>query len=215
MIYATHSTGKAFVILCIEDEAQLRRDIKEELVEAGYDVIEAANGEQALEILAQTRPDLILCDISMPDLNGYDVLKAIQEKAPDYADIPFVFLSALADPKHIVEGKLFGADDYLVKPIDYDLLLATVEARLRQIDRIRSVRSPEPVRFDLTMLMHRYELTPAEIRIVQALTEGKTLAQIAAKLGISRSTVAFHMRNIFQKTETSRQTELVALLLKR
>src|SRR5690606_29867916 len=104
------------VILCVEDEAELRRDLADELRESGYAVIEARNGKEALERLDTIRPDLILCDISMPGLNGFEVLKATQAKASDHADIPFVFLSALADPREVVEGKRLGADDYLVKP---------------------------------------------------------------------------------------------------
>lgn len=203
------------VILCVEDEVQLRHDIRDELVEAGYNVVEAADGRQALEKLAQIRPDLILCDISMPVLNGYDLLMEVQNQWPDHADIPFVFLSALADPAHVVDGKRLGADDYLVKPVDYDLLLATVEARLRQIDRVRSVRPAEPVVADFAVLVETFGLTPTEVRLAEALTQGGTLAQIAADFDVSRSTIAFHMSNIFQKTGTGRQAELVALLLKR
>lgn len=121
------------LILCVEDEPDLRRDIADELSEAGYAVIEACDGWEALDLLDASRPDLILCDISMPGLSGYDVLRSVRAKGPDYAETPFVFLSALSDPREIVEGKRLGADDYLVKPIDYDLLLATVDARLRQI----------------------------------------------------------------------------------
>lgn len=212
MTHAPTPTRGRFIILCIEDEAQLRRDIRDELVEAGYDVVEAANGKQALDKLAQFRPDLVLCDISMPGVDGYGVLKALQDREADYTEIPFVFLSALADSRHIVDGKRLGADDYLVKPIDYDLLLATVGARLRQIDRIRSTRPVESAP-DFTMRTQSYGLTPTEVRITQALTQGRKLTQIASDLGVSRSTVAFHMRNIFQKTETGRQAELVALLL--
>jgi DNA-binding NarL/FixJ family response regulator len=215
MTLAPSPNRKPFVILCIEDEAQLRRDIRDELVEAGYDVVEADNGRQALDKLTRVCPDLVLCDISMPGLNGYGVLEALQERGPDYAEIPFLFLSALADPRHIVDGKRLGADDYLIKPIDYDLLLATIEARLRQIDRIRSARPIEPNGPDVRTLSGSYGLTPAELRITQALTQGRKLTQIAADLAVSRSTVAFHMRNIFQKTGTGRQAELVALLLKK
>lgn len=203
---------RRFVILCVEDEAQLRRDIADELAEAGYGVMEASDGEQALGILADTRPDLILCDISMPGLSGYDVLAAVQQKGSDHAEIPFVFLSALADPRQIVAGKRLGADDYLVKPIDYDLLLATVAARLRQIERIRSSRSTyTPV--DAALLSSTFGLTPAETRVALALSEGTTPSGIAAGLNISRTTVAFHLRNIFQKTGSRRQAELVARLL--
>jgi len=206
---------KQAVILCVEDEDDLRRDIADELAEAGYEVIEACGGEVALALLETNRPDLILCDISMPGLNGYAVLRAVQAMGAEYADIAFVFLSALGDPREIVEGKRLGADDYLVKPIDYDLLLATVHARLRQIARIHSVHSAEAAGPDDATLIAAFGLTPAEARVAVALTTGTPLAQISADFGISRTTVAFHMRNIFQKTGTSRQAGLVALLLKK
>lgn len=202
------------VILCVEDEDELRREIADELTEASYDVIEARNGHEALDALSETRPDLILCDISMPGLDGYSVLKAVQAKRPDHADIPFVFLSALGDPREVVAGKRLGADDYLVKPIDYDLLLATIDARLRQIARLRSTQEVRTVA-DVAVWSAAFRLTPAEVRVAQALTEGNALAQIADGLGVSRTTIAFHMSNIFQKTGTERQAELVALLLKR
>lgn len=126
------------LILCVEDKDTLRRDIAEELVEAGYRVIEAANGRDALAQLEAVRPDLILCDICMPDMDGYDLLRATQERPDDYAGIPFLFMSALADRRDVVKGKLRGADDYLTKPIDFDLLLATVHARLRQMWRMKA-----------------------------------------------------------------------------
>lgn len=201
-------------ILCIEDEKHLRRDIADELADAGYAVIEACSGEEALELLRTLRPDLILCDISMPGLDGYQVLAATREKGPDFADIPFVFLTALGNPREVIEGKRRGADDYLVKPIDYDLLLATVDARLRQIERIRQSHASEENRPDNADPVNMFGLTPTEARIAGVLAQGRSRAQIANDFGISRTTVAFHMRNIFQKTGTSRQAELVSLLLR-
>lgn len=200
------------IILCVEDEEELRRDLCDELFEAGYDVLEACDGHQALQLLQKTRPDLILCDISMPGMNGYEVLKAVLEKEQDYANIPFVFLSALADSREVIQGKRLGADDYLIKPIDYDLLLITIHARLRQVSRIQS-HNLSSKKIDETFLSSSYGLTPTEARVTIALIEGKQLAQIAKDFAITRSTIAFHMRNIFQKTSTSRQAELVSLLL--
>jgi DNA-binding NarL/FixJ family response regulator len=212
MTVAPHPERRA-TILCIEDEADLRRDIVDELSEAGYSVIEACNGGDALQRLDATRPDLILCDISMPGLNGFDVLRAVQDKGADYAGIPFVFLSALADPREVVAGKRLGADDYLVKPVDYDLLLATVEARLRQVARIQSSWQSGRRGFEDQALFASWAFTPTEARVAKALTLGKTLAQIAEEFAISRTTVAFHLRNIFEKTGTGRQAELVSLVL--
>lgn len=324
------------LILCVEDEEALRRDLADELAEGGYGVIEAANGAAALELIERQRPDLILCDISMPVMDGYELLRAVKTQPEDYADIPFVFLTALADRHQIVEGKLQGADDYLVKPIDYDLMLATVGARLRQM---RSIRAPGPraaapldalnkpggagdvldliatgivlldangaVRFvneagralaarcpelsidarlsagvpgsrralalwvdalsqtsgdaslssfalprsegrrDLMLvgcrlpvtdagradiavfisdpdqpsplaaeaLGRQFGLTRAETRVATGLTRGMKPAEIAVDLGVSPTTIAFHLRNIFLKTDTNHQASLVALLL--
>ncbi len=125
-------------ILCVEDEHHLRQDIIDELSSAGYEVVGAADGRKALALLESERPDLILCDISMPDLDGFGFLDTVRANRPDLADVPLVFLTALHEREAVIAGKLAGADDYLVKPIDYDLLLATVKARLGQVERMGS-----------------------------------------------------------------------------
>lgn len=125
------------LILYIEDEPDLRDDVAEELEDAGMKVIQAGDGEQALQILQKIRPDLILCDITMPGMSGYDLLQRLRQTRADLVDIPFVFLTAQTDPKQIVDGKRAGADDYLIKPVDFDLMLATIQARITQIERIR------------------------------------------------------------------------------
>ncbi len=210
----TCSEKRKPVILCVEDEADLLRDTAEELSDAGFTPLLAGNGDDALDQIRTIRPDLILCDISMPGLDGFGLLRAVQDMAPDYADIPFVFLTALSDSREIVEGKRLGADDYLVKPIDYDLLLATIEARLRQVKRIHTAQRASITHIDAGMLVARFGLTQTEARVAVALTENKQPAQIAADFDISRTTVTFHLRNIFGKTGTTRQAELVALLLR-
>ena len=121
---------------CIEDENDLRSDIVEELTDAGYTARQAANGIEAVKLLERERPDLVLCDITMPGLSGYGVLRAMREKG-SLADVPFIFITALGERNDLLVGKQAGADDYLVKPLDYDLLLATVAARLNQVDRVR------------------------------------------------------------------------------
>lgn len=119
------------VILCVEDEPDLLRDIVEELREAGYEAISASNGQQALKQLRNHKVQLVLCDISMPGVDGFEVMKRGRELGLVQADTPFVFLSAANNPRDIAMGKRLGADDYLVKPVDYDVLLATIDARLR------------------------------------------------------------------------------------
>jgi len=124
-------------ILCIEDEPDLREAIAEELEDADYTVCQAGDGRQGLEVILAQKPDLVLCDITMPNKNGHQLLRDIREKYPVFAEMPFIFLSALADREHILAGLKNGADGYLTKPVDFEVLLTTVKASLRQIDRIK------------------------------------------------------------------------------
>lgn len=202
------------IILCVEDEQALCRDIADELREAGYQVIESASVKQAWKSLQQTLPDLILCDITMPFESGYVLLEKIQQAGTAYANTPFVFLTALSDPIEVIKGKRLGADDYLIKPIDYDLLLATVEARLRQIGRIQAGIAQTPHLLDAEKLVTLYGLTPTEVRVTLALSEGLSITEVAERKNVARTTVAFHLRNVFQKTAVNRQAELVALIMK-
>jgi len=133
-------------ILCIEDEAELREDIVEELSDAGYDMVEAANGREGYDAIVAHQPDLVLCDVNMPDMNGYELLTKLRESHEEFDDVPFVFLSALADRKDIIAGKKLGADDYLTKPVDFEMLLVTVESRVRQIVRINRHKEEQLVR---------------------------------------------------------------------
>ena len=334
----------AAIILCIEDEVDLREVLVEEMRDAGYDVIEVANGEEALVVLEHTQPDLILCDIAMPRMDGYQLLQHIRDNSPELAGVPFIFLTAQDQVGQIVQGKHAGADDYLVKPVSFDLMLATIEARLRQVQRLRSLietqtthayntvlkvenaagtlfqrisetldlittgivlldgnakillinntaktvitkaacpeiaamfkqsrwrhaairqaisaaqqgedyigylslacdegqrdillticalnteitDSNDPVvalffshaghhqQVPFRALAALFQLTPMESRVAWAFAQGLRSEIIAQTFSISITTVAFHKRNIFQKTQTNRQADLVALLL--
>ena len=130
-------------ILCIEDEATLRGDIAEELEEAGHKVLQAADGAAGLEIILTQYPDLVISDISMPVMNGFDLLKKVRAERPDLANMPVIFLSALANRDDVVQGLKQGADEYLTKPIDFTLLAAKVEALLRQSERVRQKKEEE------------------------------------------------------------------------
>lgn len=124
-------------ILCIDDEAALRKYICGELEEEGYGVIQASNGEEGLAMILKHKPDLILADINMPHKNGYQLLQELRTKYPQFGDIPFIFISALSDKTMVLDGLKIGADAYLAKPIDFELLLATVQASLAQMARIK------------------------------------------------------------------------------
>lgn len=120
-------------ILLIEDNDDIRENTAEILSLAGYDVNTAENGKIGVEVASKDIPDLIVCDIMMPELDGYGVLHVLS-KRPETAAVPFIFLSAKAERSEIRKGMELGADDYLTKPFDETELLKTVEARLRKID---------------------------------------------------------------------------------
>lgn len=118
-------------ILLIEDNPDVRENTNEILDLAGYDIIPAPNGKVGVELAQKEKPDLIICDIMMPELDGYGVLH-ILSKNPETAGIPFIFLTAKTEKTDIRKGMKLGADDYLTKPFDDTDLLDAVETRLRK-----------------------------------------------------------------------------------
>ena len=131
-------------ILVVEDEPDLREMIVEELTDEGHVAIEAGNGREGLEKVVAEMPDLVLSDITMPQMNGYQFFRAFKENHPEHADIPFIFLTALSDRDDQLKGLRLGVDDYITKPIDFDLLLARVDLGLRRRPAAATVTSPIP-----------------------------------------------------------------------
>jgi len=332
------SNPEEFLILCVEDEPSLLRNIIEEILDAGFRALGAEDGAAALALLADHAPDLILCDITMPRMGGFELLRAVRASGSRLANVPFVFLTALSDRLAVIEGKTAGADDYLAKPIDFDLMLATIRARLDQVVRIEAGLSASAdvrrkaeldaaaerslddlartldhvtlgaVLFDARreilrkngqaeavlggLLTHAngrlsaqntqvsnqlrtaldaaiergensdliaiseegrypllvqfvalaqgsgasaamllldthappaiseqlaaklFALTPTEARVAAAIARGLRTEEIASDMGVTATTLAFHMRNIFRKAGVSRQQDLMALIFR-
>lgn len=124
-------------ILVIEDNPDVRENLAEILMLSGYETITAENGKIGVERAQKESPDLILCDIMMPELDGYGVLH-ILTRQQQTADIPFIFLTAKAEKEDFRRGMSLGADDYIVKPFDDVALLQTIEARLVKSERLRA-----------------------------------------------------------------------------
>lgn len=127
-------------ILIIEDNNDIRENVVEILELAGYSVLEAANGRTGVELAINNLPDIILCDIMMPELDGYGVLYMLN-KNPATAAIPFIFLTAKAERLDLRKGMEMGADDYLTKPFDDMELLNAVESRLKKKEAQQSFYS--------------------------------------------------------------------------
>lgn len=123
-------------ILLIEDDADVRDNTAEILELAHYRVLKAENGKKGVDIARKEHPDLVLCDIMMPELDGYGVLHMLG-RSPETAEIPFIFLSAKAERGDVRRGMELGADDYLTKPFEESELLNAIEGRLRRSDLFR------------------------------------------------------------------------------
>jgi DNA-binding response OmpR family regulator len=183
-------------ILCIEDDRETAALIAEELSDRGFGVSIAYSGEEGLAAILRERPDLVLSDISMPVMSGFELLERLIALAPRFEAMPFVFLTALADRDNELKGRRLGADDYVTKPIDFDMLEAIIRSRL--------ARAP------------RGEIWPKDTtlseREVEALTwsaRGKTSAEIAQILGMAKRTVDFHIDNARHKLGVATRIEAV------
>ncbi len=123
-------------ILVVEDDRAVREGIADILEVAGYEVLTASNGEEALNMLRQQRLDLIVSDIMMPHMDGYDFYEAVHGKS-EWVTIPFIFLTAKGAKEDVRLGKQLGADDYLVKPFEREDLLIAVEAKLKRLEEVQ------------------------------------------------------------------------------
>ncbi len=127
----------SYRILVIEDNLDMLENIASILELGHYDVLTAENGKIGVEVALREKPDLILCDIMMPELDGYGVLH-ILGRNPATSTTPFVFLTAKTDLTHIREGMMLGADDYLTKPFDDSELLSVLEMRIKKHEHIKA-----------------------------------------------------------------------------
>src|SRR5215475_13293529 len=122
-------------ILCIEDDRETSALVAEELADRGFEVSLAHDGREGMSAILQAKPDLILCDISMPVQSGFEVLERLTSLSPSFGSIPFIFLTALTSREDELKGRQLGADDYVTKPIDFDVLETIINARIAGVAR--------------------------------------------------------------------------------
>ena len=181
-------------ILCIEDDRETAALIAEELVDRGYEVSVAHNGREGLAAILKLMPDLVLSDISMPAMSGFELLDRLVALSPRFSKMPFVFLTALTDRDNELKGRQLGADDYVTKPIDFEMLAAIIAARLNGV--ARAALWPKTV-----------ELNDREIEVLTWVARGKTSAEIAEILGLAKRTVDFHTDTARAKLGAATRTE--------
>jgi DNA-binding response OmpR family regulator len=183
-------------VLCIEDDRETAALIAEELVERGFEVSVAHDGRTGLAAILKNMPDLVLSDISMPAMSGFELLERLTALEPRFAKMPFVFLTALTDRDNELKGRQLGADDYVTKPIDFDVLTTIINARLAGV--ARSELWPKLV-----------QLNDREVETLTWVARGKTSAEIAQILGLTKRTVDFHIDNARTKLGAATRTQAV------
>ncbi|MBI4060570.1 MAG: response regulator [Elusimicrobia bacterium] len=172
------------VVLVVDDERAIQRFLRPSLEEAGYTVLEASTGKSALELAVAKKPAVVLLDLTLPDMDGLDVLKRLRE----WSSAPVIVVSARGEESDKIAGLDQGADDYLIKPFGVDELLARIRVALRHAER--AARDPEPLyehgelKIDLTarrvwVAKKEVRLSPLQYNLLVALVRnaGRVVAQ--------------------------------------
>jgi DNA-binding NarL/FixJ family response regulator len=181
-------------ILCIEDDRETAALVVEELADRGFEAVAAHDGHEGFVAILKTMPDLVLCDVNMPIMSGFEVLERLVDIAPRFGRIPFIFLTAMTDRENELRGRRLGADDYVTKPIDFEMLYTIINARLAGV--ARNETWPK-----LILLNDR------EIETLTWVARGKTSAQIAKILDLSKRTIDFHLDNARVKLGAATRTQ--------
>lgn len=173
-----------FQVLVVDDEPRYLKLVRYNLEAAGYEVITAATGEEALSLVAGKNPDLIILDIRLPGIDGYEVCARIRE----FSSVPVIMLTAKGEEQEKVQGLRLGADDYVTKPFGAEELMARVETVLRR-SRISEVKAPPIFTFGklsidfvqrkVTISGQEVSLSPTEYRLLQhlAVNAGRVVVQ--------------------------------------
>ena len=194
-------------LLLIDDDPNLILLVKDYLEFRGYEVLTADNGKEALNVLSQNLPDMIICDIMMPEMDGYALIENVrQDQRTSW--IPVLFLSARGQSQDRIKGLNLGADVYMVKPFEPEELVAQVESSLKQTNRLLLHTDGigddnSPIQVPATV-----ELTPTELKVVQLVARGLANKEIAIQMNVSQRTIESHVSNMLGKTGLNNRTEL-------
>src|SRR5262245_58162050 len=188
-------------VLVIEDEAETLDNLVLMLEMEGFKPFSASNGRLGVTVAKRELPDVILCDVSMPELDGYGVLEALRADS-DTVSIPFIFLTAKGDKKDFRTGMNLGADDYLTKPASAEEVLSAIHARLdRHGEKEQAAMAKVELKpnFDSAKPLEALGLTPREAEVLLWVAQGKSNADIATILGCAENTVKVHLARVFEK----------------
>jgi len=188
-------------ILVIEDEAETLENLVLMLEMEGFKPLSAPNGRAGVAVAKRELPDVILCDVSMPELDGYGVLESLRGDAATVS-IPFIFLTAKGDKKDLRTGMNLGADDYLTKPASAEEVMSAIRARLdRHGEKEKAAMAKVEFKpnFDSAKPLESLGLTPREAEVLLWVAQGKSNGDIAVILGCAENTVKVHVARTFEK----------------
>lgn len=188
-------------ILVIEDEASTLENLVLMLEMEGFKPFGAPNGRAGVTLAQRELPDVILCDVSMPELDGHGVLQALRAEAKT-ASIPFIFLTARGDKKDVRLGMNLGADDYLTKPASAEDVLSAINTRLKRQAQNASAAIQNidlKPNFESAKPLENLGLTAREAEVLLWIAQGKSNADVATILGCAENTVKVHIARMFEK----------------
>ena len=188
-------------ILVIEDETETLENLVLMLEMEGFKPLSAPNGRAGLALAKREIPDVILCDVSMPEMDGYGVLESLRADSATVL-IPFIFLTAKGDKKDLRTGMNLGADDYLTKPASAEDVLSAINARLdRHSEKEQAAMAKVELKpnFESAKPLEALGLTPREAEVLLWIAQGKSNGDIGTILGCAENTVKVHIARIFEK----------------
>lgn len=214
-----HSSSRdSAVVLIVDDTPDNLALLSDALDAAGYRVLVALDGASALERAQRSQPDVILLDAMMPGMDGFETCRRLKASG-ETADIPVLFMTALTESEHVVEGFAAGGIDYVTKPIKPDEVLARVAAHLRTARALQAVRNapaPRPALDDeqtQEALASRFQLTGREMEVLHWVACGKTNRDIGDILGLSPRTVNKHLEHVYVKLGVETRTAAAAVAM--
>jgi DNA-binding NarL/FixJ family response regulator len=207
-------------LLVVDDEVKLLRAVAVTLRKEGYEVATARSGAEALVRINETMPDLIISDIRMPGLDGYELARSLRSHARTEL-VPIIFLTAKDERRDRIAGLRAGVDAYLTKPFDPEELLAAVSNILNRVERTsaelaRLVSTAKgPLGTAASGPAVDEDFTEAETRVARLVATGLSNKAIASELGVSIRTVEGHISNILAKKQWSNRVEIARHMLAR
>jgi DNA-binding NarL/FixJ family response regulator len=198
-------------ILVADDDLGTRLSISDYLEQAGYTVVMAANGLEALKLVEEHQPHLIVTDVTMPQMDGYELVRRVRQK-PALRLLPVVFLTARTETHERIRGYQVGGDVYLPKPFELQELGVIVRNQLERLQMIElewRSRNPSPGANGLNPNFPALKLTEREQEVLTLLAEGLSNVQIGDRLHLSPRTVEKYVSSLLNKTDTSNRAELV------